>query len=194
MPDRLGVNPIDGSDRVRAGEPPTLRAFFALWPSAAIRDELFGWAESCQASSEGRLVRRENLHATLAFLGEIDRGRLRELASLAREVVGESFELVLDRVGYWPHNRIVYAAPASVPAPLSLLATVLALRLAEAGWRTEARAYFAHVTLLRAARRAPADVRVAPLRWRVDDIALVHSTRSSGRLAYRPLERWTLAH
>jgi 2'-5' RNA ligase len=187
---------IDDGMRAKAhaaDDEPRLRAFFALWPPETVRDELFGWAQACRASAEGRLVRRENLHATLAFLGEIDRGRLPELACLAQGVVGARFELLLDRVGYWPHNRIAYAAPAAMPAPLSALAQALALRLAAAGFRTEERPYFAHVTLLRAARRAPAGVRFAPVRWPVDAIALVQSARSGGRLVYRPLERWTLA-
>jgi 2'-5' RNA ligase len=138
-------------------------------------------------------VRRENLHATLAFLGEIDRSRLPELATLAQESVAGRFELVLDRIGYWPHNRIVYAAPTLTPEPLRTLAQALALHLAGAGFRTEERPYFAHLTLLRAARRAPAGVCIAPVRWPVDAIALVESARCEGRLVYRPLERWTLA-
>jgi 2'-5' RNA ligase len=188
--------PLDDGVRAAAhaaDDEPTLRAFFALWPPEAVQDELFGWARACRASTAGRLVRRENLHATLAFLGEIDRGRLPELACLAQAVVGERFELVLDRVGYWPHNRIVYAAPAAMPAPLSALAQALAQRLATAEFRVDERPYFVHVTLLRAAHRAPADVRFAPVRWPVDAIALVQSARSSGQLVYRPLERWTLA-
>ena len=172
---------------------PTLRTFFALWPPEAVRGELFGWAQACRARSEGRLVRRENLHATLAFLGEIDRSRLPELAALAQQSVAGRFELLLDRIGYWPHNRIVYAAAGAMPAPLSALARALALRLAGAGFRIEERPYFAHVTLLRAARRAPGGVPVAPVRWPVDAIALVQSARCEGRLVYRPFERWTLA-
>jgi 2'-5' RNA ligase len=185
--------PERGSESGPADEAPTLRAFFALWPSESIRGELFGWAQACRASSEGRLVRRENLHATLAFLGEIDRGRLPELALLAQELIAERFELVLDRLGYWRHNRIVYAAAASLPAPLAALAAALAQRISRAGLHTEARPYFAHVTLLRAARRAPAGVCVTPVRWQVDTIALVQSARSAGELVYRPLQRWTLA-
>jgi len=186
--------PAGGADPGLPEEASKLRAFFALLPPEAVRDELFGWAQACRVSTGGRLVRRENLHATLAFLGQIDRLRLPELALLAQEVVAERFELLLDRVGYWPHNRIVYAAAASQPAPLAALAADLALRLSRAGFRAEERPYFAHATLLRAARCAPADVRVVPLRWQVDAIALMQSTRSAGRLVYRPLERWTLAH
>jgi 2'-5' RNA ligase len=170
----------------------TLRLFFALWPDEPVRQALSGWAQACREGSQGRLVRRENLHATLAFLGEVDRSRLPQLRSLAHALAAGRFELVLERIGYWPHNRIVYAAPAAMPVPLSALAAALALRLSRAGFRTEERPYFAHVTLLRAARRAPPGVRPAPLRWPVDSIALVESRRDAGDLVYRPLEHWTL--
>jgi 2'-5' RNA ligase len=170
-----------------------LRIFFALWPPEEVRHDLFDWAHACRVKSEGRLVALRNLHATLAFLGEVDASRLSELASIAQATVAERFELLLDHVGYWPHNRIVYAAAESMPAPLQALQADLARRLREAGFRTEERAYFAHLTLLRAARRAPAGVRVEPLRWQVDSIVLVESLRIDATLVYRPLERWTLS-
>ena len=173
---------------------PGLRAFFALWPSDAERDALCAWAQACHALSGGRLVQRENLHVTVAFLGDIGRSRLPELGPIAERSLAAPFELILDRIGYWPHNRIVYAAAASLPAPLAALTAALTLRLSRAGFRTEERPYFAHVTLLRAARQAPAGVRVAPLRWPVDAIALMQSAHCAGQLVYRPLGRWTLAH
>lgn len=170
-----------------------MRIFFALWPPDEVRYGLFDWARTCQAKSEGRLVALRNLHATLAFLGEVDGSRLPELAALARASVGERFELLLDRVGYWPHNRIVYAGVESMPAPLLALQAELTQRLRAAAFRTEDRPYFAHVTLLRAAHRLPAEVRVEPLHWEVDALTLVESAREEGRVVYRPLQRWTLA-
>ncbi len=185
--------PATGPQPSPQGERPTLRAFFALWPSEPVRRELCAWGEACRASAAGRPVRCENLHATLAFLGEIEHARLPELAALAEAVRGAPFTLVLDRLGYWPHNRIVYAGASVMPQPLAALSAGLAHALQGAGFRTEERPDFAHVTLLRAARRAPSDVRVEPLRWEVDAMALVESTRSEGRLVYRPRQRWTLA-
>lgn len=185
--------PAPGSASGRQGDRPTLRVFFALWPQEPVRRELFAWAQACHPAAGGRLLRRENLHATLAFLGEIERSRLPELSRLAEAVRGARFTLLLDRVGYWPHNRIVYAGAASMPAELSDLSAALTQALAGSGFRTEERPYVAHVTLLRDARRAPPDVAVEPLQWEVDAMVLVESARSEGRVIYRPLQRWTLA-
>jgi 2'-5' RNA ligase len=164
-----------------------------LWPPDPVRQQLFAWAQACHPCTGGRLVRRENLHATVAFLGEIAPSRVVELAALVRETGGERFELVLDRVGYWAQNRIVYAGAAKVPQALSSLAAALTQRLARAGFRTDERPYCAHVTLLRAARKAPDARRIEPLRWRVDAIVLMESIRTDSGLVYRTADRWTLA-
>ncbi len=171
---------------------PSVRAFFALWPSDAERDTLCAWAQACHAASGGRLVPRENLHVTVAFLGDVERSRLAELGPIAERSTAAAFELVLDRIGYWPHNRIVHAGAALTPAALTMLYETLTLGLAQAGFHTEARAYRPHVTLLRDARGAPAATGVEPLAWRVDALVLAASARSQGRQLYRPLQRWTL--
>ena len=171
-----------------------MRAFLALWPPEPVRRALFAWGQACRAAAGGRLAGYENLHATLAFLGEIAPDRLASLATLVREAAGRRFELVFDEVGYWPHNRIVYAGATEMPVTLSQLASELRLLLAHAGFRTEERPYRAHVTLLRAARKAPAGICVEPLHWPVDGIVLMESIHGEGGLAYRTVERWTLAH
>lgn len=170
-----------------------MRAFLALWPPDPVREQLYVWAQACHASAGGRLVERANLHTTVAFLGEIERGRVAEIARLVAESAGTRFELEFDRLGYWPHNRIVYAGAASTPQPLSAFVAALTLRLARAGFRTDERPHFAHVTLLRAARRAPDAIRVRPLHWPVDSIALMESVQVQGRIEYRMLDRFTLA-
>jgi len=172
---------------------PSLRAFFALWPSDPERDALCAWAQACHALSGGRLVQRENLHVTVAFLGDIERSRLAELGPIAERSLAAPFELVLDRIAYWPDTRIVHAGATRAPAALTALYAALAHGLAQAGFRTEARAYSPHVTLLRDARGAPAGIRVDPLHWRVDAVVLAESTHSQGCQAYRPLQRWTLS-
>jgi RNA 2',3'-cyclic 3'-phosphodiesterase len=168
------------------------RVFFALWPSPATRDQLFAWAQACRPSSGGRAVRCDDLHATLAFLGEVERSRLPELLALPDEIACPRFECVLDRIGYWRHNGVVCAGTSRPPPLLSAFAASLAQRLARSGFRTEDRPYVPHVTLLRDVRRAPAEPRIEPLCWNVDTIVLAESAQSGGRLLYRPLQRWTL--
>lgn len=169
-----------------------LRLFFALWPPDAVRDSLFEWARTCQVQTRGRLVERSNLHMTLAFLGMVERERQKAVFALAARLKGSCFELVFDRIGYWPHNRIVYAGTRRVPPALTELATELSRGLAQAGFATEERPYVAHVTLVRDTALAPARIAASPLTWQVDAMALVESRHEHAGLVYRTLERWTL--
>jgi len=171
-----------------------MRLFFALWPDAAVQRELASWARACRRVSAGRLIREENLHATLAFVGEVDLGGRALLGELGAALHGEAFALVLDQIGYWPHNRIVYAAASEVPAPLRGLVQRLMSALAAHGHRIDTRPFVPHVTLLRDARRAPVCAPPSLLRWSVRELSLVESLRVEGRLVYRSLERWTLAN
>ncbi len=76
----------------------TRRLFFAFWPTAAMQSDLAAAARAQMESMlGGRLVPRENLHLTLAFLGSVPETSvpaLRELAGklgakLAGELAGE---------------------------------------------------------------------------------------------------------
>ena len=55
-----------------------------------------------------------DLHLTLAFVGDVDRDRL-PLEAVGDAVGGPGFELPIDAVGYWPHNRIVWAGSTACP-------------------------------------------------------------------------------
>ena len=170
-----------------------MRLFFALWPDAAVRQALARCAAECKVPTRGRVTRSENLHATLAFLGEVEPAKVPSLLALGAEIRTLGFDLTIDRLEYWPHNRIVYAGCSAAPEALGVLADDLRTRLSGAGYRVESRAYVAHVTLLRDARRAPLGVVMEPLLWRVRDIALVESVREHHTLVYRPIQCFTLA-
>ncbi|HEY9182034.1 MAG TPA: RNA 2',3'-cyclic phosphodiesterase, partial [Gammaproteobacteria bacterium] len=64
-------------------------------------------------------------------------------------------------------------------------------RLAERGFRADERIYRPHVTLARRAR--PVEAEVEPVRWRVEDLALVESFPDGRNVHYEVLERWPLA-
>ena len=168
------------------------RLFFALWPPEPVRSTLAEWAAICRAQSEGRLVERSNLHATLAFLGMVDSRQQEAANAVAAALRCRGFELGLDRIGYWRHNRIVYAGVQRMPAPLTQLAAQLARELVQAGLHTEERPYAAHVTLLRDAVRAPSGLAAAHVSWNVDAMVLVESRHVHGGVVYQPLQRWTL--
>ena len=171
--------------------PRPARVFFALWPDDGVRDALHREAQRLHRNCGGRVMRRENVHLTLVFVGDVAVERLDELKAVAGTICGSSFELVLDRLGYWRHNRIVWASPLTVPEALRELVSSLEDRLKHAGFEFDERPYAPHITLLRDAR-APGVPAPLHLDWPVADFVLVESARSDQGSAYRVLARWNL--
>lgn len=167
-----------------------LRVFFALWPDAVTAAALHARGRHLHARCGGRVMRRDMLHLTLAFLGDVPEASLEVLGRLASRLKGEPFDLVLDRSGSWQRNRIVWLAPATMPAALAALVDALVDALAGAGFRVEARPFSPHITLLRNAHAGPPEDSFAPLRWRVGGFALVASERRSEGARYRIVRRW----
>jgi 2'-5' RNA ligase len=165
--------------------------FFALWPDDGVRDALHREAQMLHRNCGGRVMRRENVHLTLVFVGNVAVGRLDELKAAAGTISGSSFELVLDRLGYWRHNRIVWASPLTVPEALRELVGSLESRLQQAGFEFDQRPYAPHITLLRDAR-APGVPAPLHLDWPVGDFVLVESAHSAQGPAYRVVARWAL--
>jgi 2'-5' RNA ligase len=170
----------------------TARVFFALWPDDRVREALHFCAQQLHRSCGGRALHRENLHLTLVFIGNVKTARLDELKSVADAISAMSFELVLDQLGYWRHNRIVWASPLTAPGPLRELVSALEGGLRQAGFEFDQRTYAPHITLLRDAR-TPAVLPPLGLNWPVEDFALLESARVARGVEYRVLARWELS-
>jgi 2'-5' RNA ligase len=166
----------------------TRRLFFAIWPDEAAAKALHETAREAQRTCGGRLMRRDTLHLTLAFLGEVSRERVADAEAAAAAVAFEPFELTLDRLGYWRHNRIVWGG-AELPA-LSVLAETLARQLRSAGFRLEARPFVAHMTLLRDAHCTEVPKLAAAVAWPVSQFMLVESLSDRTGARYAPVGAW----
>lgn len=172
---------------------PAARVFFALWPTAAERSHLAAWQAPLKRLCGGRAMRGETLHNTLVFIGDIDQSRLEALQLAAQEVSWEGFELCFDNARYWGHNHIVYAAPGHLPQQLTQLAGALEQNLLRHRFKFDNREYKPHVTLLRDARWTDAPLPgMPPVRWLIQDFALVRSVNQEGLAGYRVLARFPL--
>ena len=169
------------------------RVFFALWPDEAERAALAAWQPGLHKLCGGRVTRAATLHNTLVFLGDIELHRLEALQLAAQEAGGEAFELSFDVARYWGHNRIVYAAPNSVPRQLAQLVHGLEQRLVGHHFDFDKRPYKPHVTLLRNARWSDTPLpdmdRVV---WRTGNFALVQSVPDEKGANYQVLARFAL--
>jgi 2'-5' RNA ligase len=114
------------------------------------------------------------------------------LEEIAAAITAQSFELIVERVEYWRHNRIVWASPRECPAALQALVAGLERALKGGGFSFDQRPYLPHITLLRAARHAPAMPTVEAIRWRVVDFVLVQSLSYDRATAYEVMQRWPL--
>lgn len=166
-----------------------MRLFFALWPDEEVRTRLARWSRELRASCGGRRVPAQNLHMTLAFLGSVESERIAELKRAADEVLPRKISLLLDRPGYWKHNRIAWAGASAVPAELEGLVLDLRSALARSRIPFDSKPFAAHVTLLRDARQPRAMPGFEPIAWEMEGFALMQSQPQFGG-GYEMLGSW----
>ena len=160
------------------------RLFYALWPD----DDTRAAFARIQAGMQGRLTPLRNLHMTLAFLGQQPSERLPILKRILADLPKMEMQLVLDRIGYFPRNRIAWIGMHQVPAALAALQRHLMEELEHHEIRLKDPSQFKpHITLARDAA-APLAIPFNPIHWRVTQFALVQSTNGLEGPCYRLLQ------
>ncbi len=148
----------------------TKRLFFALLPDCQTTTALLKW----QTVIPGRKTPVQNLHLTLFFLGNQLENKVSELARFMDQSDFSPFELVIDRIGYFPKIRLLWAGPSRTPLPLASLYDT-AHRFLIPAYRNEKKDIFRpHVTLARNAPLFQAEIE-PPVHWRVTRFALMES-------------------
>jgi 2'-5' RNA ligase len=169
------------------------RVFFALWPEDDVARQFDEAGCLAYRVLGGRRMRRETLHLTLAFVGDVSPGRLAELCEIAGAICLPTFDLLFDRGQCLARKRIFWAAAGTIPEALRDLVAGLNERLRSAAFRTEDRPFAAHVTLLRHANCAAAPGDDLRIEWPVRDFVLVESELKPEGASYRIVGRWPLA-
>ena len=139
----------------------------------------------------GNFTRPENLHITLAFLGE--QPDWEPAAEALETVTAERGLLRLDRLDTFGRGETLGLCPTE-DAPVRALAESVGRALREAGFVLEKRRFRAHVTLCRELT-APAGTELPPppaVAVPVEEMVLFLSHRPKGRLTYTPLWRQRL--
>lgn len=176
--------------------PEQARVFFALWPDDRGRAALHRAALDGAKRFGGRPMRADTLHLTLAFIGDVPVDRLPALRAAADRVDSAAFDMTMDSVGFWAHNRILWAGSRQGCAGLAALAKGLQQSLLAAGWATGDKAgrdFAPHVTLVRKVEAVPRELPgLVPLVWRCERFVLVRSRLSSSGSAYETLGHWPL--
>ncbi len=172
------------------------RVFFALWPPTEVAWQLSAVADSFAAQAGGKATRRETIHLTLAFIGDVPVERLPDLESAARNVHAEAFDLTLDQFGLWHHNRIFWAGCSVVPLALVELASALGAALQATGFDVADahRNFTPHVTLAHKVKALGAPLPPGQrLPWRCKKFVLVRSQLSASGAFYQTLAEFSLS-
>lgn len=170
----------------------TIRVFFALWPAPTIQKQLGHIARSLKPMCGGRSVQTQNIHLTLAFLGNIDINRLPELQLAASRISAHSFNFLISEIDYWKRNKIIYAKAKRFPPELYLLAASLSDALTEADFKFDQHTFKPHITLLRQAKNATKNDLTRPIQWRAKEWCLLQSKLTLKGANYTPLGCWPL--
>lgn len=159
----------------------------------ALRDEL----RSCLKC--GNFTPDENLHLTLAFLGECDAKQTSTVKAAMDAIRFEPFNIEIDRIGRFKRDGDRRSAPgdlwwAGVQSSKALIEMQSALtdNLIGAGFTLEKRKYSPHITLGREVITDAEPRRIEPFGETITGIDLMKSERIGGKLTYTSIYGRTL--
>ena len=145
----------------------------------ALRDQMRSRAKG------GNFSRAENLHLTLAFLGECNEKQAEATKAAMRAICFRPFAVSFERVGRFKRDGgDLWWAGLSASETLVALQSELADRLLAAGLALEKRPYRPHITL---GRRVVSDAipwKIEPFGETVSAIDLMQSERLDGKMRY----------
>lgn len=186
-----------------------MRTFFCIELEDGVKEGLEEIVQSLRRDEKWHAtrvswVRRENLHVTLRFLGEVAPAQIEEL-QLAAEVAGEGLSplsLELDLLGAFPNRerpRVIWAGSSSPPPEILQLYEQLERELHPLGFPPEGKPYTPHVTLARVKERDRAKIRwlgerlerIEPFRLvaQARGLTLMESRLTPGGAIYTPIFR-----
>jgi 2'-5' RNA ligase len=168
------------------------RVFFALCPDATVRARIAQAAGRMHRLTQGRRIPEQQLHLTLAFIGEVSDEDLKQLLSPPKDIFTPAFLLTLDEWGWWARKAVGWAGPSVVPAALRQLADNLHSWLRDAGFDLEARSFAAHVTLVRHGESVVLPKFSELIHWHVREFSLVNSLLTPEGARYNVLGKWLL--
>jgi 2'-5' RNA ligase len=163
-----------------------------LCPDATARAGIAQAACRMHRLTQGRRIPEQQLHLTLAFIGEVSEADLKQLLSPPKDIFTAPFLVTLDEWGWWARNAVGWAGPSVVPAALRQLADNLDSWLRASGFDLEPRPFAAHVTLVRHGESVVLPKFSEVIQWHVREFSLVKSLLTPEGARYNVLGNWSL--
>jgi 2'-5' RNA ligase len=167
-----------------------MRCFIAAWPDQPTRLALSSVLDDVSRRVEHRRVSRvDDLHLTLAFIGELADDIAFDLSDAIGNLRFRPFTWHLDTLGFFQDAGVVWIGSLlETSKPLATLAGRVRAILDPMSIAHDERPLAPHVTLLRGVKNFVAE-KTAPIGWRMDSIALYRSAPARQASQYARVER-----
>lgn len=169
-----------------------MRLFVAVNFSPAYREALYRYIELLSpALKQGSPTKPQNLHLTLAFIGEVDSARA--VSDALSRVRFSGFELFASRLAYFSRREgRLYYLELEPKNTLSELSDKVKAELASEHIAFDSARFTPHVTLFRRAQLnegalLPPPTEISSIKESVSSIQLMRSDRKDNQLVYTPI-------
>jgi len=176
-----------------------VRLFIAVFPPPGVQTAAYRAADPLRPGHDAvAWVRRENLHYTMRFLGDVDDAAAARATAAMREAAAArpKFGAALGGFGAFPsarRARVLWIGMLQGAEPMRLLASALDQALTRHGFDAGDESFEPHLTVGRV--RAPGDWTARLLdaptieaRFQVDRLQLVNSVLALGGSRYQTME------
>ena len=163
-----------------------MRVFIAMRFTQAFKEPIFEAQDALRDNGvRGNFTLPENLHLTLAFIGETD--RVDDIKAAVKEVVFEPFEIKTGRLGCFNGRSKVIWLGIDGEKKLKAITAELRKNLDIRGIDYAKGRFQPHITLVRQPSDMPLDIDIESANMIVKEISVMKSERISGRLVYTAL-------
>jgi 2'-5' RNA ligase len=173
-----------------------MRLFIAVNFTDEVKSRLLKIQDQLKSqSSRGNFTRPENLHLTLAFLGETPETQLEKLYYILEGIQSSPFSIPFNHTGCFTHSgKELWWIGATKDSPnLPLLKAIhaqLLSRLLKEGFPADTRPFNAHITLGREIKHTKPILLTCPeITVQADHISLMKSEHQKTVLTYTELMR-----
>lgn len=130
-----------------------MRIFFGIEIDKEIKNNLINFRDSLSINDRSvKWVKKENLHLTLQFIGEVDSNKANELINLTSEISFKQFEVEFACVGGFPHlgnPRIIWIGVNKGTDELKNLQKIIQKTSLKISNEIDTKPYHPHITMAR---------------------------------------------
>lgn len=160
-----------------------MRIFIAIRFTEAFKASIMDAQEGLREQGvRGNFTRPENLHLTLAFIGETD--RIDDIKTAVASVRFDPFVITTGQLGCFNGRSRVLWMGIQGKEKMKTLALRLRKALDERGINYSHGPFQPHITLVRQPTETPLDIEVEDACMTIRDIVIMKSERINGRLVY----------